>query len=308
MATRVLVTGATGCIGRHCLPLLLERGWEVHAVSSRPQASPLPNVTWHEADLFDPTRMASVVASAQATHLLHLAWYVVPGKSGSSLTNIHWLQASLALLQQFRACGGERVVVAGSSFEYDWRYGYCSEQLTPANPNTLYGACKEALRSVLEEFARETGLSQAWPRIFFLYGPHEHPERLIPAVVRALLRGEIARCSHGDQIRDYLYVGDVADALVTILASDVQGPINIGSGRALTLRDLVTRAAEKLNGLDRVHFGAIPSRPNDAPLVVADIARLRTQLGWKPSFDLDRGLEATIAWWRSHQGKEIERA
>ena len=173
--------------------LSIERGWDVHAVSSRPQASPLPNVTWHEADLFDSARLTSVVTSVQATLLPHLAWYVIPGKSGSSLTNMQWLQASLALLQQFRACGGQRVVVAGSSFEYDWRYGYCSEQLTPTNPNTLYGACKDALRSVLEEYARETGLSQAWPRIFFLYGPHEHHERLIPAVVRALLRGEIAR-------------------------------------------------------------------------------------------------------------------
>src|SRR2546422_5187280 len=304
MPSRVVVTGATGCIGRHCLPLLVQRGWDVHAISSNADPPVVSGVTWHEADLFDVHRVAAVMSQLRASHLLHLAWYVVPGKSGSSLENIRWLQASLDLMQQFREAGGHRVVVAGSSFEYDWRYGYCSEGLTPTNPDTLYGAAKDALRSVLERYAVQTGLSQAWPRIFFLYGPHEHPDRLVPAIVRALLRGEIARCSHGNQIRDYLYVEDVADALVTILESDLQGAINIGSGRPITLRELATRAADRLKGSDRVHFGAIPSRSNDAPLVVADVGRLTSELGWKPTFDLDRGLDSTIDWWRQHLGKE----
>jgi len=304
MAPRVLVTGATGCIGQHCLPLLVQRGWDVQAVSSKPDPQVVSGVTWHEADLFDIRRVATLVSQVGASHLLHLAWYVVPGKSGSSLENIRWLQASLDLVQQFREAGGHRVVVAGSSFEYDWRYGYCSEGLTPTNPDTLYGASKDALRSVLERYAVQTGLSQAWPRIFFLYGPHEHPDRLVPAIVRALLRGEVARCSHGNQIRDYLYVEDVAEALVTILETESQGPMNIGSGRPITLRELVTRAAEKLKGLDRVHFGAIPSRSNDAALVVADVGRLSSELGWKPTFDLDRGLESTIDWWRQRLEKD----
>ena len=307
MRSRILVTGGTGCIGQHCLPLLLKQGWDIHAISSKADPPIVPGVIWHEADLFDIRRVATVVSNVGATHLLHLAWYVVPEKSASSLENIRWLQATLDLVQQFRESGGRRVVVAGSSIEYDWSYGYCSESLTPTNPDTLYGASKNALRSVLERYAAQTGLSQAWPRIFFLYGPHEHPNRLVPAIVRALLRGEVARCSHGNQIRDYLYVGDVADALVTILASEFQGPINIGSGRPITLRELVTRTADKLNALDQVHFGAIPSRPNDAALVVADVGRLSSEFGWTPAFDLDQGLEATIDWWRQRLKKDNQR-
>src|SRR5207245_614301 len=84
-------------------------------------------------------------------------------------------------------------------------------------------ACKLALASLLEAYAGQTGLSQAWARIFFLYGPREHPKRLVSSVIRSLLRGERARCSHGQQIRDYLHVEDAAGALVALLESEVTG-------------------------------------------------------------------------------------
>ncbi len=104
--------------------------------------------------------------------------------------------------------------VCGSGYEYDWSYGYCTEGLTPCVPDTVYGACKHALHEMVRSYAAARQLSVAWPRVFFLYGPHEHPQRLVSSVVRALLRGEPAPCSHGRQIRDYMHVQDVADGLV----------------------------------------------------------------------------------------------
>ena len=203
---RILVTGARGFIGRHCLPLLVARGYEVHAVSSQRITANASDVYWYQADLLDPSQVLALVTKVRAGHLLHLAWYTVPGKYWTSPKNLRWVQASVSLLQEFVAHGGQRVVMAGSCAEYDWRYGYCSEAVTPLAPRTLYGTCKHSLQLVLSAFAKQTGLSAAWGRIFFLFGPYEHPDRLVAFVIRSLLKGEAARCSHGNQIRDFLYV------------------------------------------------------------------------------------------------------
>ena len=305
---RVLVTGATGFIGMCCLPLLLARGYEVHAVSSRarlpaiasrPRDEQGDDVIWHQADLLEPTQAARLVARVQPTHLLHLAWYVVPGKLATASENFAWVQASLELLHRFGEHGGRRVVMAGSSYEYDWRHGYCSETVTPKVPSTYYGACKLALASLVEAYAAHTGLSWAWARIFFLYGPREHPQRLVSSAIRSLLLGERARCSHGRQIRDYLHVEDAAGALVALLDSDVTGCVNVASGCPVSVRAIVSRIATKLDQAHLVEFGTVASHPPDAPLIVADVTRLSGEVKWVPQYDLDGGLDATIAWWNT---------
>ena len=135
--------------------------------------------------------------------------------------------------------------------------------------------------------------------MFFLYGPHEHPDRLVSSVIRSLLAGQPARTSHGRQVRDYLFADDVASAFVRLLESDVRGPINIASGEAIVLRDIVTRIGVIMGREDLLQIGAIPAAPTDTPLVVADTTRLFSELQWKPEWDLERGLRASIDWWRT---------
>jgi nucleoside-diphosphate-sugar epimerase len=315
---RVIVTGAGGCIGRHVIPQLVSRGWDVQAVTSRPAVAPhgsedagLPaearrdvsraeaGVTWRVANLLRDGEAQAIVRAASATHLVHLAWYIAPGRWAAAPENFEWVQASLGLVRAFKAHGGARVVTAGSCLEYDWRYGYCSEALTPRTPHTAYGACKDALQILTSALARDdSSFSSAWARIFFLYGPYEHPDRLVASVVRSLLAGEPARTSHGRQVRDYLFVEDVADAIVQLLESEVSGPINVGSGQAITLREIVQRIGEQTGRSELIQFGAIPQAATDTPLVVADTSRLAAELDWRPRWDLDRGIEKTIAWWR----------
>ena len=297
---RVLLTGATGFIGRHCLPSLLASGYEVHAVSSNSSPKTLPGTHWHQTNLLDPKQVAKLVADIQPTHLLHFAWFVVPGKYWSSLENLRWVQASLDLLNAFASSGGERVVMAGSCTEYDWKYGYCSEQITPLMPSALYGNCKHALQIMLHAFAKQTGMSAAWGRIFFLYGPHEHPTRLVASVIGSLLKNEPAHCSHGNQIRDFLYVQDVADAFVALLESDVCGPVNVGSGRPVAVKDIIYRIVERVNRPGLIQLGALPTSANEPPLLVADVSRLSNEVNWVPKYELDQGLAQTISWWQNH--------
>jgi nucleoside-diphosphate-sugar epimerase len=302
MTKKVLLTGASGFIGHHAVAPLVARGYEVHAVSSREAKPAGDGVVWHRADLLADGAAKGLLDRVRPSHLLHLAWYVVPGKLISAPENFAWVPASLDLVRRFAEQGGERVTVCGSGYEYDWRYGYCSEELTPAVPNTVYGACKQALQLQLMAFASQAQLSAAWGRVFFLYGPNEHPDRLVSSVIRSVLRKEPARCSHGRQIRDYLHVQDVAEGLVALLDSPVAGPVNVSSGEATTLREIVLTIGRLLERPDLIALGAIPARANDTPLVVGDNTRMTTATGWSPRHDLESGLRQTIEWWQRQGG------
>ncbi|HKC64048.1 MAG TPA: NAD(P)-dependent oxidoreductase [Pyrinomonadaceae bacterium] len=296
---RLLLTGATGFIGRYCLPLLLAQDYEVHCVSSgRGSRNDSDGIRWHTADLLYAQSIPNLLARVRPTHLLHLAWTTAPGQYWTSLENVRWVQSSLELLQQFAAHGGQRAVLAGTCAEYDWRNGYCSESGTPLLPKTLYGASKHALQILTDSFAKQAGISSAWGRIFFLYGQHEHPERLVSYVIRSILQREPVLCSHGEQVRDFLYVKDVAAAFVALLESDVRGAVNIASGEAVSLKDLIQKIADKLYGRELVRLGAVETSSDEPPLLVAATERLRDEVGWSPVYNLDKGLEETIDWWK----------
>jgi nucleoside-diphosphate-sugar epimerase len=298
---RVLLTGATGFIGRHCVPALVARGYEVHTVSPNAAGEDVDRGHHHQADLLKHAEVSALLAEVQPTHLLHCAWYAVPGTYWSAPENFRWVEASLHLWQTFAACGGRRALGVGTCAEYDWRYGYCSEQLTPLNPATTYGVCKHALQLMLDALSRQTGLSAAWGRLFFLYGPAEHHERLVASVIRSLLREEPARCSHGRQVRDFLHVQDAAEALVALLDSEVVGTVNIASGVPVTLRQLVQIIGEKLQRPQLVQLGALPAPKHEPPLLLADVARLRDEVCWSPRYDLASGIAETISWWKLQQ-------
>jgi nucleoside-diphosphate-sugar epimerase len=320
---RVLLTGARGFIGRHCRKLLIADGWEVHAVASARDADEAPSgdgtsstgddassagddassaghegTVWHAADLLDREQMRRAVARVRPSHLLHLAWYTVPGDLYHSAENQRWVTAGRELLAAVAEHGIRRAVVAGSCAEYDWTGGRCSEAETPLAPATAYGAAKDELRRSFEPWAAESGRSGAWARLFFLYGPGEHPDRLVPYVVRSLLADQPALCTHGEQRRDYLYVVDAAEALVRLLGSEVRGAINIASGTARPLKELIHAVAAQLERPELVRLGARPASPHETPLIEADVQRQTTELRWRPPTSLADGLERTIAWWR----------
>lgn len=295
-AKRILLTGGSGLIGRQAIAPLIAAGYEVHALG-RSALEPMPGLEQHAVSLFDLAAVSHRVASIKATHLLHLAWYAEPGKFWNSAENLRWVAASLTLAKSFAEAGGRRLVAAGSCAEYDWDVaGICKESLTPLKPHTLYGSSKHALRQVLEAYAREAALSFAWGRIFLLYGPGEYPVRLVPSVIRPLLEGREAPCSHGEQKRDFLHSADVAGAFTALLDSAVEGPVNIGSGETTAIKDLIGMIALELGRPDLVRLGALKDTSPD--LLVPDIRRLREEVGFRPRFTLREGLQDAILWWR----------
>jgi len=295
---KVLVTGASGFIGRACLAPLVRRGFEVHAASARPSRIDAPHVTWHRHDLLVPGEPERLVEAVRPSHLLHMAWYAVPGQYWTAPENMDWVAASAALARAFERAGGQRFVGTGSCAEYAAGDADCDERTTPLEPPTFYGTCKLATSRVVGAFARGR-FSFAWGRMFFLYGPHEDPSRLMPGVITSLLDGRDALCTAGTQIRDFLYVDDVGDAFAALLASDVEGAVNIASGRPVRIADAVMEIARQLDAVGRVKLGARPMPAGEPPAITAVTSRLRDEVRWSGARDLDRGLADTIAWWRA---------
>lgn len=300
---RILVTGASGFIGRHALPELVQRSYEVHAVARR--ILPLDGVRWHSADLLDASASDALVREIKPSHLLHLAWYAEPGKFWTSDLNRQWVDASAALLRSFCANGGQIAVAAGTCAEYDWREGICDEERTALVPVTEYGRCKNAARFQMKETCQIAGISWSWGRIFHLYGPHEHPARFVPSVIRALLADEDALCTSGHQVRDFLHVADVAAAFVAMLDRPGAGALNVGCGQPLSLAELAQRIATIIGRPERLRLGARPISPDDPPVLIPLIGRLSRDISWSPRYSLDVGLRDAIEWW-AQEGRRGE--
>ncbi len=300
---RVLLTGATGFLGAQAIAPLRDRGYEVHAVSSRATLpADIDGVVWHAADLLAEGSAVDLVRRVEPTDLLHLAWYAQPGKFWTSPENARWLAASQVLLRSFAEAGGRRAVVAGTCAEYDWSGdGPRREDATPVNPATPYGQAKAALyAAAAAAYAGPGTPSLAWGRIFFLYGPREHPQRLVSSVIAALLNGRPAACSHGRQVRDFLHSADVAAAFAALLDSHVDGPVNVASGDPVTIAELVGLIGRTCGRPELIELGALAARPDDPPVLVADVRLLRDEVGFTPSRTLVEGVSSTVEWWRAH--------
>lgn len=233
------------------------------------------------------------------SHLIHLAWEAVPPACYVSIHNYYWLTSSISLIQHFTTCGGKRVVVAGTGAEYEWFNGVLFEDSPLLSYKTPYSLCKNVLHSWLQSYARQTSLSMCWGRIFHMYGPQEQGNRLVSNIITSLLKNEEALCTHGKQSRDFLHVGDVADALVTVLERDVTGTINIASGQSVQIKELASIIARKIGKEHLIKLGAIPFSKDEPLFVGVNIDRLKTEVNWKPTYDLNTGIEETILWWES---------
>ncbi len=285
---RILLTGATGFIGSHVARELLRRGHEVH-ITTR-STSDLRRIEDLQSELriWHTGRYGLPV---EADAVLHLAWYADPKDYRTSPVNRQCLEDSLQLLSRVQG----RAVFIGTCFEHDLRMGVLREE-SPTRPTTLYAECKDTLRRVVE-----LRPNSAWIRLFYQYGPWEDERRLMPAVILGQLKGQPSKVTPGDQRFDYLPGEDVASAVVAVTESRLQGCVNVGSGAAASLREIVSRIAALGGRPELIQWGAYPQKPDDPMLIEADNAKLRST-GWAPRYDLERGLRHTFDWWKGRSG------
>lgn len=287
---RIAVTGGTGFIGRHVLQLLEQKGHDDILVVGRTPPGGSFRSKFVPCDLLTE-EAHGWISTYRPSHLLHLAWYAEHGKFWDSPLNREWRDATTRLSRAFCERGGKHIVVTGSCAEYDWSgEDYCIEDVTHLNPGTLYGQEKRRTWKSVQEICQLHGTSLVWGRIFFPFGPGESDQRLIPSVVNALLGKQPNFAINTGDIRDLVPAHIVADALVYLLNSQIDGAFNICSGVPTRLERLIKTLGEALDRDSRPLLELGSERGSGPRFLVGDNqALLRT--GWRPRFELENSLK-----------------
>ena len=291
---RVLVTGATGLIGRTVLALLAGR-CDTYAVSRNPVDDPAAT-TWFQADLTTPGVVREIVQAAQPSVIVHLAGHVHGDRVRDLVrpTLSVNLVATVALLEEATSAEVRRIVVSGSLLEEPRGP---SDAVVPPSP---YGASQLASSQYARMFHALFGTPVTILRPAYVYGPGQDEKKLLPYVIIKLSRGERPELTDGERRMDFVYSEDVGRAFVAAAATpEIEGmTIDVGSGELQRVRDVVHSVELTIGSSPPPDYGALAERPLEQEIRV-DTAPARRLLGWQAKTSLEEGLRKTVAWYRA---------
>ncbi|WEX76633.1 NAD(P)-dependent oxidoreductase [Sinorhizobium numidicum] len=272
MTTKVLLTGATGFVGRHVLNELIERGMVAYPVvregnEERFSARAGIGRVLSTSALFAESDSWWAEALADIDIVVHLAWYAEPGKYLTSPINLDCLAGTLAMAKGAAAAGVKRFVGIGTCFEYELT-GRPLTTDTPLKPSTPYAGAKAAAFLALSQWLPQNGVEFAWCRLFYLYGEGEDERRFVPYLRNSLASGRKADLTQGLQVRDFLDIREAARMIVDVSVSTAQGAVNICSGVPITIREFAERIADEYGRRDLLNFGGRAENLVDPPHVV----------------------------------------
>jgi nucleoside-diphosphate-sugar epimerase len=286
---RVLITGASGFLGRKLTQRLIQCGAEVHGISRADRVGTPGPSRWWRADMEDFSQVIKVWDAVRPDLVYHLSG-VVNGAPDLDLlipTYKSLLTTTVHLLERATRHGCRRIVLAGSLEE-----DAPADDAPPASP---YGAAKSAAREYARLCHGLYGTPVALLRTFMAYGPGQPAWKLIPSIIGALRRGLSPRLSSGERQLDWIYVDDVIEGYLA--ASVVRGidglEIDIGTGELTSIRELAERLAQLINPRIPLNFGHLPDRPR-RPSRRANRETARAHLGWSAQTTLDHGLKLTV--------------
>jgi len=297
---RVLVTGASGFIGSHLCRRLVADAAEIHAVSRSTHPDDRATLRWWEGDLADIATVRGIFRRVKPDFVFHLASHVMGAPTLQHVlpTFHNNLQTTVNLLIAAAELGCHRIVLAGSLVEPQPGH----TEYAPCSP---YAAAKCASSAYARMFHALYGVPAIIARIFMVYGPGQHDvSKLIPYVTLSLLQGRRPRITSGDRLVDWIYVDDVVNGLLAAAqAPRVDGStIDLGSGKLVSIRDIVRHLTNLVDGRARPAFGAGPGRPLE-PVRRADTSSTYATIGWRPLTALEEGLQLTVKWYQT----ELER-
>jgi dTDP-6-deoxy-L-talose 4-dehydrogenase (NAD+) len=272
MTTTVLLTGATGFVGRQILQALSSLGLRIKVVIREGTQRQLLVQDSIERivttdDVFAQSADWWTDACTGADIVIHAAWYTEPGKYLQSGKNIDCLVGTLLMAKGAAQAGIRRFIGIGTCFEYDLTGGTLSVH-TALHPVTPYAATKAAVFTALSQYLPAQGVAFAWCRLFYLYGEGEDERRLVPYIRTKLASGELAELTSGTQTRDFLNVREAARLIAKVALEERQGAVNVCSGVPITVRELATQIADEYGRRDLLGFGMRPDNLVDPPIIV----------------------------------------
>ena len=302
---RALVTGGTGFIGSNLTRRLLADGHEVSLLvrsGYRPwRIEPIRrDVRLLEVALADPDSIRRALAQTRPAWVFHLAAYgAYPSQNDLPRMVETNVIGTANLIGACRSSGVEALVHAGSSSEYGFQDGAPGEA-ERLEPNSHYAVSKAAATHLCRQAARESGCWIPTLRLYSVYGPYEEPTRLIPTLIREGLRGHLPPLVNPEIARDFVYVDDVLDAFLAAAAEgrrdDPGAVFNVGTGVQTRVEEVVEVARASLKIAAEPEWGTMPDRRWDTSVWVADIRRIREQLGWEPRHTFAAGFRRTVEW------------
>jgi nucleoside-diphosphate-sugar epimerase len=298
----ICLTGASGFIGSMTARCFLDAGWDVVAIcrsgSNQSRLVALGSrLAVVDADLSNVDDLGPRLLSGRCEVCVHAAWPQTTGRYLSNASNDVVIDQMRRLGRAIAGAGCRRLILAGSAVVYA-PGDVPSRESDPTSATTPYARAKQAVWEEAQRLGDEHRWSVVDARIFQPYGPGESTTRLVPSMIRALLRDEPVALTAGTQVRDFVHVEDVAAALVVLAQSAVEGVVNVGTGIGTPVRSVAEIVGRRLGRASRLEFGALEEAGEMRPFLVADSKRLMDECHWRPRFDLESGLEQTIAWWQ----------
>ncbi len=291
----ILLTGSTGFIGSTFLRQALAKGNSIVALV-RPQTSEVRALIQHDRLRLVPGTLAdapwNAIAALQPEVCVHCAWTTAPRVPYDSPEHFRCFEESRAFLERVIGMGVRQIIGLGTCIEYRIGSEPLAEERTPIEPLGPYAESKNKMRDWLEEASARHGFQFCWARIFYAYGVGEDPTRLCTSLIRRFRRNEPLVLKTPRSTKDYIYIEDVASALLLLLEKKFQGAVNLGTGAGVTIYELAQTVATLLGKTGLVQTAAAEGT-DPLAYVVADSTRLRS-LSWQPKYDLKRGLSEMI--------------
>ena len=300
---RLFITGATGFVGSATLKAAITLGHDVFAlVRPSSNASRIAQFDGQfarvEADLRDKSAMDRALRDAKPDVVIHLGWAGVGSDARFEQSQItDNLEASCALVATAASVGCKSFIGFGSQGEYGPLNRRINENALPA-PTTLYGAAKLATLHLTRQLAAQADMHFVWLRLFSTFEPKDNENWLIPFLIREMLAGRRPKTTLGTQYWDWLYIDDVADAIMAVVEARPQGVLNLGSGQSVMVRYVVETLRDLAAPNMELIFGEVPFRSDQVMHMEADISMITSSTMWRPSTSIETGLAKTVAWHR----------
>ncbi len=306
---KILITGATGFIGSHLTRRLIQAGFAV-GIIKRENSNTwrikdlVDRIAAYDVDLRDTHAISKAVSHFSPDAIIHLAtYYTVEHKPQEiSLMIDTNVLGTVNLLESAKESMVELFVNTSSCFVYRESKAKLKEN-ADLNPLNLYALTKIQAEQAFNFYAEKYGLRAVTFRLFPPYGPADHERRLIPYVIKSLSEGRELKLTSGGQRWDFVYVEEIVEAYLKLLSVSKllqkHEIFNIGTGNAVSVREVVSRIKGITDSKLEPEWGAIPHRKNEVWFTCADISKARHFLSWQPKIQiLEEGLELTAKWYK----------